>query len=94
MSKTGGLRVFLNICKEWGLTQEQQQVLLGEASSTVQEPLTPVTLERLSYVFRVYAALEILLPVPDRAATGSVDQVAEYRPIVRWGDGPGQDAEG
>lgn len=26
------------------------------------------TLERLSYIFRIYGALEILLPVPERAA--------------------------
>ena len=72
----GGLRVFFNICKEWGLTQEEEQVLLGESGSivtawkagTVQAPLDPATLERLSYIFRIYGALEILLPVPVRAA--------------------------
>ena len=70
-----GLRVFFRITRAWGLTSEQEQVVLGTSGSTftdwkagnVSTALELVTLERLSYVFRIYTALEVLLPIPERA---------------------------
>jgi hypothetical protein len=72
---TAILAVFFRIGAEWGLTPAQEQVLLGVGKTTlfawkggrIKSGLDPVTLERLSYLLRVYAALEILLPVPERA---------------------------
>ncbi len=69
------LRVFFRITQAWGLTSAQEQIVLGTSRSTlfnwkagvVRAPLEPFVLERLSYVFRIYAALEILLPIPERA---------------------------
>jgi hypothetical protein len=70
-----GLRVFFRITQAWGLTSEQEQIVLGTNGSTfsdwkagnVRTALDLVTLERLSYVLRIYAALEVLLPIPERA---------------------------
>ena len=69
------LRVFFRITQAWGLTPTQEQIVLGTSrtslynwkSGAVRAALEPVTLERLSYVFRIFAALEILLPIPERA---------------------------
>lgn len=69
------LRAFFRIAEAWGLTSAQEQIVLGTSKSTlfnwkagkVLAPLEAVTLKRLSYVFRIYAALEILLPIPERA---------------------------
>ena len=69
------LRVFFRITQAWGLTSAQEQIVLGTGRSTffnckagkLRAPLEPYVLERLSYVFRIYAALEILLPIPERA---------------------------
>jgi Protein of unknown function (DUF2384) len=69
------LRVFFNITKAWGLTSAQEQVLLGTSKTTlfawkggtVRAGLEAATLERLSYIFRIYGALQILLAVPERA---------------------------
>ena len=69
------LRVFFRIAQAWGLTPAQEQIVLGTSRTTlfnwksgaVRASLEPVALERLSYVFRIYAALEILLPIPERA---------------------------
>ncbi|TDM06388.1 MAG: DUF2384 domain-containing protein [Ideonella sp. MAG2] len=69
------LAVFFRMAQEWGLHQAQEQVLLGVGRTTlfawkagrVRGGLDAVVLERLSYLFRIYAALEILLPVPERA---------------------------
>ena len=70
-----GLRTFFNIARAWGLSGEQQQTLLGCSRSTfydwkagrVKAGLDRGTLERLSHVFAIYAALQILLPIPERA---------------------------
>ncbi len=70
------LRVFFRITQAWGLTSAQEQVILGTSRSTffnwkagnVRAPLEPSVLERLSYVFRIFAALEIVLPIPERAS--------------------------
>ena len=69
------LAVFFRMAQEWSLQPAQEQVLLGVGRTTlfawkagrVRSGLEPVVLERLSYLFRIYAALEILLPVPERA---------------------------
>ena len=68
------LRVFFRITQAWGLTPAQEQILLGTSRTTlfnwksgaVRAALEPVVLERMSYVFRIYGALEILLPIPER----------------------------
>lgn len=69
------LRVYFRVTAAWGLTTEQEMRLLGASeplfnewrNGTVPSGLSPVTLERLSYVSRIYAALQILLPIPERA---------------------------
>jgi hypothetical protein len=70
-----GLRAFQRIAAQWGLTVDEQLVLLGgPARSTYyhwraeSEPALPHdTLERLSYVLGIYKALQILLPDAQRA---------------------------
>lgn len=69
------LAVFFRIAAEWGLTPAEEQTLLGVGRTTlfawkagrVRAGLDAHVLERLSYVLRIYGALEILLPVPERA---------------------------
>ena len=70
------LRTFFNIAKAWKLGREEQMRLLGlEASSTYYKwkkaperaRLGRATLERLSYIFGIYKALQILLPDPAAA---------------------------
>nr|WP_295079868.1 MbcA/ParS/Xre antitoxin family protein [uncultured Roseateles sp.] len=69
------LRTFFNIAAAWGLSNEEQQRLLGCGRSTffdwkagrVKSGLDAATLERLSHVFGIYAGLQILLPIPERA---------------------------
>lgn len=75
-SSQAALRVFFRIAQAWGLTPAQEQILLGTSRTTLfnwksgamRAALDPVTLERLSYVFRIYGAMEILLPIPERAS--------------------------
>ena len=70
-----GLRTFFRIAVAWQLGNEQQQRLLNVSRSTffhwkagrVRSGLEPETLERLSYVFGIYSALQVLLPIPERA---------------------------
>jgi hypothetical protein len=69
------LAVFFRISAEWGLTPAEEQTLLGVGKTTLfawragrfRAGLDPAVLERLSYLLRIYAALEILLPVRERA---------------------------
>ncbi|PTT78429.1 hypothetical protein DBR42_23515 [Pelomonas sp. HMWF004] len=69
------LRIFFNIADAWGLTPQEQEQLLDVAQATcslwrdgkVHEALSAHTLQRLGYVLTIYAALQILLPVPERA---------------------------
>ena len=69
------LRTFFNIAKAWGLSASEEQRLLGVQRSTVYAwrsgdfpaRLDADTLERLSYVFGIYSALQVLFPVADRA---------------------------
>jgi hypothetical protein len=66
-----GLRAFFNIAQAWGLTAEEQMVLLGSPSRSTffkwksnpqAADLRRDTLERLSYILGTYKALQILLP--------------------------------
>ncbi len=69
------LRTFFRIADAWRLTTDQQKALLGlRAGSTFYKwrsgeagSLSRDVLERLSYVFGIYKALQILLPEPKAA---------------------------
>jgi transcriptional regulator with XRE-family HTH domain len=68
------LRTFWRLAEAWKLTTAEQLVLLGVSRSTLYQwrqgkvgPLDAHVLERLSYLFGIYGALQILLPVPERA---------------------------
>lgn len=69
------LRTFFEIADAWDLSNKERMKLLGKpARSTfyywkqAQDVVLPQdTLERLSYVFGIYKALQILLPRPDAA---------------------------
>ena len=70
-----GLRAFGQIAEAWGLSVEEQLVLLGGVARSTYyywrgggaKALPRDTLERLSYVLGIYKALQILLPEPARA---------------------------
>jgi hypothetical protein len=66
-----GLRAFFNIARDWGLTTDEQMVLLGAPgrstffkwkSAPEAADLKRDTLERVSYILGIYKALQILLP--------------------------------
>ena len=69
------LAVFFRITQQWGLGPAEKQSLLGASRTVfyrwqagqVTAPLDAATAERLSYVFRIYAALQVLLPIDERA---------------------------
>ncbi len=68
------LRTFWRLAQAWQLSVSEQLTLLGVARTTLYQwkqgkvgPLDRHVLERLSYLFGIYAALHILLPVPERA---------------------------
>lgn len=69
------LRTFFNIARAWGLNASEEQRLLGIQRSTLYAwragdfpaRLDADTLERLSYVFGIYSALQVLFPVAERA---------------------------
>ena len=69
------LRTFFRIAEAWKLRGPEQKTLLGlTADSTYyvwkrgeSGPLAKDTLERLSYVFGIYQALQLLLPTPGAA---------------------------
>lgn len=69
------LRTFFNIAKAWKLSAAEEQRLLGVQRSTVYAwrsgdfpvRLDADTLERLSYVFGIYSALQVLFGIPERA---------------------------
>ena len=78
--KTAGaaLRTFFNIAAAWNLDAVQAMTLLGfdESSRSTyfkwkRDPenarLTKDKLERLSYIFGIYKALQIVLPKPEAA---------------------------
>ena len=66
-----GLRAFFNIARDWGLTTDEQMVLLGAPGRSTffkwkadpgSADLKRDTLERVSYLLGIYKALQILLP--------------------------------
>ena len=68
---SAGLRAFFNITRDWGLTIDEQMVLLGAPgrstffkwkSTPESADLKRDTLERVSYLLGIYKALQILLP--------------------------------
>ena len=69
------LRTFIAIADAWRLTAAERMVLLGVRSRSTfhlwregkSGPLSADTLERLSYLFGIYKALQILLPAPEAA---------------------------
>lgn len=72
----GALNTYFNIADAWKLNTEQAMKLLGlDSKSTFfkwkKNPeaahLTQDKLERLSYIFGIYKALQILLPKPESA---------------------------
>ncbi|MBL0121636.1 MAG: DUF2384 domain-containing protein [Betaproteobacteria bacterium] len=70
-----GLAVFFRIAARWTLDVPTQMVLLGIRSRSTyyrwrklkNRSLKPDTLVRLSYIFGIYKALQILLPKADLA---------------------------
>jgi uncharacterized protein (DUF2384 family) len=63
------LKAFFGITHKWGLTSEQEGILLGVPKSTLyrwkqkhEGVLTADNLERISYILGIYKALRILLP--------------------------------
>lgn len=68
------LRTFWRLADAWKLSIAEQLTLLGVGRTTLYQwrqgkvgPLDRHVLERLSYLFGIYAALQILLPVAERA---------------------------
>ncbi len=69
------LRTFFRIAEAWRLSVEEQLTLLGAPSRSTffgwkkrpPERLPRDVLERLSYLFGIYKALQILFPDPVRA---------------------------
>ena len=69
------LRAFFAIAQVWQLTTEEQLRILGlESRSTLARwrrgeirILGPERLERISYVLGIFRAINVLLPVPERA---------------------------
>ena len=70
------LKAFFGITQKWGLTSEQERILLGASRATFYRwkqhkdgTLSADTLERISYVLGIYKALRILLPTELAANT-------------------------
>jgi hypothetical protein len=69
------LTAFFNIAAAWGLTAEDERVLLGSPprstffkwKSERSSKLPQDTLERISYIMGIYKALHILLPTAEAA---------------------------
>lgn len=69
------LRTFFRITEVWGLSAREQKALLGNPPRSTfylwkrreSAGLSADTLERISYVFGIYKALQILLPKPEAA---------------------------
>jgi hypothetical protein len=69
------LRTFFRIAEAWQLTVDEQMVLLGSPSRSTffawkkhgVDRLPHDVLERLSYIFGIWKALQILLPEPGAA---------------------------
>jgi hypothetical protein len=69
------LTAFFNITAAWGLSAEEERVLLGSPprstffkwKSEKSARLSSDTIERISYVMGIYKALRILLPTTEAA---------------------------
>jgi Protein of unknown function (DUF2384) len=68
------MRTFWRLCEAWKLGVPEQATLLGVGRTTLYQwksgkvgPLDRHVMERLSYLFGIYAALQVLLPVAERA---------------------------
>ncbi|MGA7177988.1 MAG: MbcA/ParS/Xre antitoxin family protein [Thiobacillaceae bacterium] len=68
-----GLRAFFSIAQAWGLSTDEQMVLLGTPgrstffkwkSAPQAADLKRDTLERVSYILGIFKALQVLLPDP------------------------------
>ena len=73
-SATAALRTFWRLAEAWKLKPAEQMTLLGVGRSALYQwkagkvgPLDRHVLERLSYLFGIYAALQLLLPGGERA---------------------------
>ena len=69
------LRTFWRLAEQWRLSVVEQMTLLGVGRSALYQwkqgkagPLDRHVLERLSYLFGIHAALQLLLPDARRAA--------------------------
>ena len=69
------LRTFWRLAEAWSLSAAEQMTLLGVGRTTLYQwrqgrftALDRHVLERLSYLFGIHAALQTLLPEPERAA--------------------------
>src|SRR5688572_31114145 len=71
------LRTAFRIFDAWGLSNKEQIIVLGNPPRSTfyrwkqgeSVTLSQDTLERLSYVFGIYSALQVLLPEPAAADT-------------------------
>jgi len=70
------LRTFFRIAAAWKLSPKEQMKLLGSPPRSTfyrwkqgECVLTQDTVERISYVFGIYSALQVLLPKPEAADT-------------------------
>lgn len=68
------LKAFFNITHKWGLSSEQERILLGIPESTFYKwksqkdgALSVDNFERISYILGIYKALNILLPTESAA---------------------------
>ena len=69
------LTAFFNITAAWGLSAEEERILLGAPprstffkwKSERSARLSPDTIERISYIMGIYKALRILLPTQEAA---------------------------
>ena len=73
-SAAAALRTFWRLAEAWKLKPAEQMALLGVGRSALYQwkqgkvgPLDRHVLERLSYLFGIYAALQLLLPQGERA---------------------------
>jgi Protein of unknown function (DUF2384) len=73
-SAQAALRTFWRLAEAWQLDVAEQTTLLGVGRTTLYQwkqgkagPLDRHVLERLSYLFGIYAALQILLPAARQA---------------------------
>jgi len=85
-----GLRAFVRIAAAWGLSVEDQLVLLGQPSRSTffawrkhpeKATLPRDTLERLSNLLGIYKSLQVLLPDP-AAADAWVRQANDAAPFA------------